>query len=326
MVNKKKWLGILVLVLVFGMTVVGCEGGSDIGDGNDNSRLPSASGVNAVGGKTYYESSDRTVFSITADSATNGTYVVTTIDNGTYAPGVKYTYTTQIETGTYSWNEEAKTVTVKPEMVAFRGSTYVDGSDGSETHENENGALKNKTGYRSEVQASLDAFRNEYGQEAVNQMLSSMGFSSVSAYLDLWVNGGFANRTRAYSFSTDGTALFLENPLPANKGTNEFSGQTYSGLGSRVDDKYVFTASGYTYTGYSVIITGSYAYDSSQKQVWLKPSTINGENRAAYYATNTAYPGHRYPDDYADRAVSTNKAFSVWDEMYNSTNKTIGNY
>jgi hypothetical protein len=32
MVNKKTWLGILAMVLVFGMTVVGCDDGS--GDGN----------------------------------------------------------------------------------------------------------------------------------------------------------------------------------------------------------------------------------------------------------------------------------------------------
>jgi hypothetical protein len=32
MVNKRNWLGILALVLVFGMMVVGCEDGSDNGD------------------------------------------------------------------------------------------------------------------------------------------------------------------------------------------------------------------------------------------------------------------------------------------------------
>ena len=36
MVNKKFWLGILVLVLVFGMTVVGCDNGSTDDSKNDS--------------------------------------------------------------------------------------------------------------------------------------------------------------------------------------------------------------------------------------------------------------------------------------------------
>jgi hypothetical protein len=36
MVNKKFWLGILVIALVFGMTVVGCDDGSTDGDGGEN--------------------------------------------------------------------------------------------------------------------------------------------------------------------------------------------------------------------------------------------------------------------------------------------------
>jgi hypothetical protein len=49
MVNKKICLGLLVLVLVFGMMLVGCDDGSGNDDGN--SGLPSASGVNAVGAR-----------------------------------------------------------------------------------------------------------------------------------------------------------------------------------------------------------------------------------------------------------------------------------
>ena len=36
MVNKRFWLGILVMALVFGMTVVGCDNGSTDNDGNGN--------------------------------------------------------------------------------------------------------------------------------------------------------------------------------------------------------------------------------------------------------------------------------------------------
>jgi hypothetical protein len=357
MVNKRSWLGILVVVvLVFGMTVVGCgDDGSDNGDGgngngNGNSgggqNLPPASGTNAVGGKTYYGGIStfyghlqKTVFSVTADSAANGTYVVTTVDNGTYSYGVKYTFTTQIETGTYSWNEEAKTVTLKPEMCAihYGGSFghYGDYSE-SEWYELIFSPLKNKAGYRSEMQNMIDAYRNEYGQEVLNQHLSSMGFSSVSAYLDYAVNEAFANKVNGYSFGANGAALFLEKSLPANKGTNEFSGQTYygwdwdgNGYVKDNEQKYVFTASGYTFTdssygGTPYTETGTYAYDSTRKIVWLRPSTINGQNRASYYASTTAYYGHHYPDDNAYRSAITNSGFNLHYPYYNSTNKIIG--
>jgi hypothetical protein len=188
----------------------------------------------------------------------------------------------------------------------------------------------------------MNDWRNEFGQAALNQYLSSMGFSSVAAYVDHIVNDVFANETKDYSFSTDGTALFLEEALPANKGTNEFTGQTYYGVTWEGDGddiksvkdenkKYVFTASGYTFTMYSETITGSYAYDSTQKWVWLKPEKIDGKDRAAYYAVQTAYPGHHYPDDNADRAARTDQEFnnkggsSQYVRFYDSTNKTIIN-
>jgi hypothetical protein len=67
MTNKKIWLGMLALALIFGMTVVGCGGGSgDDGDdpnsGNPNSGNPNSGGA---GGK----------ITITGLSAYNGKYV-----------------------------------------------------------------------------------------------------------------------------------------------------------------------------------------------------------------------------------------------------------
>jgi hypothetical protein len=325
-------------------TVCGYNDGSGNSGGNEGGgSLPASNGINEVSGKTFYEWNEwewpkRTVFSVTVVGAESGTYVVTTVDNGTYASGVKYTYNTQIETGTYSWHEETKTVTLKPEMVAFsRGNSY-GYNDGSETFENGYGPLRNRTGYRSEWQVIIDDYIKEIGQAALNQQLSSMGFSSASAYIDYVVNEVFANQTYGYSFSTDGTALFLARALPANKGANEFSGQTYYGLrpswvdGEKIqikneNQKYVFTASGYTFTeSWDTVqrtITGTYAYDSSLKVVWLRPETINGKNRVQCYAEQTASNEHHYPDDNVYRAVLINDAFSLRGESYNSTNKTI---
>jgi small-conductance mechanosensitive channel len=219
---------------------------------------------------------------------------------------------------------------------------------------NENGYsdLLDKTAYKTAIRSWANQMIQQMGQEErkmLNQQLKSAGFSSVDAYLDAYldygVNEDFANKTNVYSFSTDETALFLEKALPKNIGTNEFSGQTYYGLTwdssqqKEVKDmnrKYVFTASGYTYTysyngTVSETITGSYAFDSNQnalnnnqKRVWLKPKTKNGKDRSVYYAEQTAYSGHYFADDNAYRAAQTNEAFDFGGEPYNSTNKTIG--
>lgn len=325
MKNFFKLIGIIAFVSVISFGMIGCDDGSTTGNGNGED-LPKASGSNAVSGKTYFEWSWRMVFSTTADGATGGTYTVgRTVwndDDEEYElVNGKYKYTDE-ETGTYTWNEEAKTVTLKPERIA-----------------GENGSLVGQTGYRQSIQAMINSFRQQYGQEALNQQLSSMGFSSESDYITYAVNEAFANKTNVYSFSTDNTALFLERELPSNKGTNQFSGQTYYGMtwdddDNRVKDenkKYVFAASGNTFTftetyGGTVnqTITGSYAYDSSQKQVWLKPTTINEKSRDTYYSEQTAYSGHYFENDNAYRAALTNSAFDLYSEQYNSTNKTIG--
>ena len=321
-----------------GFTYTKQGGGNGPGGNEDEESLPASNGINDVSGKTFYRWRERTVFSVTVEGAESGTYTVTAVDNGTYASGVKYTYNTQIETGTYSWNEATKTVTLKPETVASQGPTGGDGPtspDGSVTVENNYGSLQNRAGFRSEWQAIIDGYILGMGQAAVNQELASMGFSSVSAYIDYMVNEEFGNKTNPYSFSADGAALFLAGALPANKGANEFSGQTYYGWdnGSSQKDenyKYVFTASGYTYTqSWNGTVhrttTGLYAYDSGLKYVWLRPETIDGKNRAQYYAEQTASNGHHYPDDNVARAVQTDNAFSSNRGVeYNSTNKTIG--
>jgi len=171
-----------------------------------------------------------------------------------------------------------------------------------------------------------------------------MGYSSLTQYIDAIVDEAFATtKTNTYSFSTDGTALFLEEALPANNGTNELSGQTYNGVtytydtGTVVTTKdpskvYVFTATSYTFTGnsdgYTQTETGSYTYNTSyynnMKVVYFRPSTINGKNRVQYYAEQTAYSGHYFVDDNAYRAAQTNSYFYTKMQPYNSTNKTIG--
>jgi hypothetical protein len=320
-------IGLIALAAV--ITFAGCPTEAD--DDDDNPLLPQSKGVNALSGKTYFEYELKTVFSATDEGASSGTYSVFEAKYANNQPVLedgKYTYV-ETETGAYSWDEDAKTVTLVPEKVA---------------HEDEDdvyGALQTRAEYRAAQQAMLDGYKKDMGEEAFNQELKKMGFSSVSAYLDYEVDETFAQKKNAYSFSEDEKALFLEEALPANKGTNELAGQTYNGLkrdnnNQRVKDTnkvYTFTTDG----TYSFVDNtsgeykepsqeGKYAFDSSDAQdktVYLKPAKIGGKTRAEYYAAETASAGY-YADEATARAAQTNGAFSVRDQPYNSDKKTIG--
>ena len=331
MANKKFLLGILVMVLVLGMSVVGCDNGSTGGDNGDNGgqTLPAASGVNEVNGKTYYAGSEKVVFSATADGATNGTFSISESvwdeENHDYElVNGKYKYIDS-GTGTYTWNENAKTVTFKPEKIfgsfVSKEATWID-----------------ETAYRKYWQAMLDSAKKEMGEKQFNEQLSSMGYSNATAYINYMVSEVFSLITESYSFSTDGRALFLEQALPANKGVNELSGQTYYyGYRNYNEDtdeviwdkyenqKYVFTVSGYTYTSRWETVTGSYAYDSNRKWIWLRPSTIDGKDRAAYYAEQTVDSENYFADDYTYRAAYTNSIFGnrSGSRRYDSKNKVL---
>jgi len=307
MKNRRFMTGILAFVLVWGMAVVGCDNGTtdDNGitdsNGNDNGEdLPKASGVNALSGKTYYQGNYRIVFSATANDAANGTYTGSR-DEEIY------------EIGAYSWNEEKKTVTLNAEKI------FTSESD----------TLVDKTDYRKILQIYYDSLKEEMGEAAFNQFLQESGLSITDA-MNFELNMLFSNKTQGYSFSTDGTALFLLEMLPANKGVNELSGQTYHGVGYDGDATYIFTTSGYTKSSTRETITGSYTYDSNEKRVFFRQETIDGKDRSAYYDEER---DRRSSPDNANAAAQTNQAFRFYaffrsDETvefkYNSIDKTIG--
>jgi hypothetical protein len=270
--------------------------------------LPATSGTNELSGKTYFDSSTKIVF------AADGTYKVSSVKNDEdYDPVLengKYTYT-ETETGAYSWNETAKTVTTKPEKIAAYG------------------ALQDRAGLRAEAQAQMDTYKEEH-EEDFNAMLAELaeeGFSSVAAYLDYVVANAFKNVTHNYAFSKDNKALFLDEQLPANKGTNELSGQTFTD--SDDSEKYAFTATDCTYTdtygGGGNTRTYTYAYDSDAKRVYLKTSTTN---RAATYEqqiANTTNAGYfATVDDYNAAQVNSQYNRISWYE-YDVTKKTLSN-
>ena len=208
-----------------------------------------------------------------------------------------------------------------------------------------------------DLDAAIIAWKEENGitdgNSYINLLMEQLGYKNLDelkaeyaamrATYQSSIEAWFAPTVYVYQITDDGSLLAQEK-LPANKGVNEFSGQIYYGLtGSYVDGEYiqipdenrtyVFTASDYTFTerrdydGYVYEEIGSYAYDSSNKQVWLKPETINGKDQLEYYEGISGYnynnDYYNYPDENAYRAGETNSRFSFGGYLYNNTDKTI---
>jgi hypothetical protein len=226
-----------------------------------------------------------------------------------------------IGTGSYSWNATAKTVTAKPDRIR-------------DTSNDEYGAFQTKEQYRATQQAMIDAYRQQYGQAAVDQQLASMGFSSVAEYLDYYVAQAFKSVTCNYDFSGDNKALFLDEPLPADRGTNELSGKTFTRTyngGGGYTETYSFTATDCTYTAtyggsYSDTETYFYAFDSVQKLVYLKTPT---DGRQSAYNTQVAnnssqqHYGFTTVDDYNAAMVNTQYSRQCETHNYNVSDLTM---
>jgi hypothetical protein len=193
---------------------------------------------------------------------------------------------------------------------------------------------------RATWQKEMDAYKEEIGEEEFNKEVEEMGFSSMSAYLDYYINDIFSNKTYTYSFSADRKSLFLEKVLPENRGDNELAGQTWYGMTWNDNDNlyekdinkvYTWNAAGtYSFTDSTPgdeykepDHSGTYAYDSPVKRVYLLPASVNGKTREAFYTELTPYGSHEYPDDDIFRAARTNSAFRVQDRRHDSSAKTI---
>ena len=173
----KVHLLIIAFAAIIGFTITACISPVDNGDGDDGEKLPTASGVNAVSGKTYYRFAwlGHVTFSTTASGAKNGTYVGRAVDTGTYVPYEKFRYI-DTETGTYTWNEEARTVTLKPERVAANNHGYASGGSVNYYIEIEYGQLKDKTGYRSDVQVWFNSYIADIGEAILTRNCHTRAF------------------------------------------------------------------------------------------------------------------------------------------------------
>jgi hypothetical protein len=287
MTNKKMALGIVITVSLFALVLAGCPTGNNT---NAENTLPESKGANALSGKTYFLGRVKTEFSTTAKGAANGTYAVLAVKyNSDYTAPVlengKYTYAIY-ETGYYSWNETAKTVTLSLEKISVRDA-------GS--------SLLSKAEYRAFFQEYLNQYKKDVGEANFNKELASLGYSSISAYIDDDVAKIFGNVTNNYTFSADGKALFLDETLPANNGSNELSGNTFNGAYWDSEDgelkkntwiTYVFTADSCTYSSGGPTYVYAYAYDSTAKKVYLKLPTTDRETRYSQMSTTGFDPAY----------------------------------
>jgi hypothetical protein len=318
---------IVTLTLAFGLAVVGCDDGNDGSGSSGGEKLPEAKGVNALSGKTFLVYDEKIAFSVTAEGNASGTYTKRGIKYGNEGPVLtagKYTWD-DTETGAYTWDETAKTVTLKPEKVSTWGETGRSG-------------LLDKAGLRKYWQDMLDAYKEQMGEAAFNAELAKMGFSSASAYLDAEVAASFANTTDNYAFSADSKVLFLDEPLPANKGTNELKGQTFYGMDwnnetekneKDLKQTYAFTDAGYTYTDSRWgdtpnVETGTYAYDSQAKRVYFKRPVTDRE--ATYTSTSAGVTDSGYYESVDDAVAAqvNGRYYEAQEDDYNLANKTVG--
>ena len=327
---NRKFLGeMLAIALAFGMMgFTGCDTGTtDPGGGGTytpspevNEPLPEVSGENALSGKTYFEryyGEEKIDFAATGSGALEGTYSRKHAAARTYGPGVKFTYTAEIETGTYSWNDTEETVTLKPGKVDggdhYAEYDYNSGNGTIIVEGDFSGLLTPEQLFNYWMRwAAEDGFTNADAAEESDGL-----YTTVAEFVSAMVNEEFTVRTYTYSFIESGAVLFLEAALPANKGgTDELKNETYYGMkwdfeqDKPVKDErqvYTFAASDNTYTftqfDYEVQ-TGTYAYGSTRKEAWLGISKLHGKTREQYFADeDMSTEGHHAESETAYRAA-----------------------
>jgi len=219
-------------------------------------------------------------------------------ENGEYRWGIE-------ETGTYSWNEGAKTVTIKMEKTYYSDETSLDKAEYKKLLTAQYNYMIETMKLQGMTQAQIDAMIKD-----------ETGFSSFSQLIDAEVNLMFGNKPYTYSFSNDKKSLLMQRALPQPKGTDELVDKVYYGNPSSSDYDVGFgfhgntiltLSSGYELSGkvfsssggryWNGIVYGYYSYDSTHKQVYLKIVGVSGITAAEYYDTVTDDSYYGYIND-----------------------------
>jgi len=307
--------------------------------------------VNPVSGKTTYIEDGKIEFSTAVGNS--GTFTVySNYGDGSSGPvqgGEQYTWEKSAE-GNYTWNQGAQTITATVTKIADEDGNMVAKSE-----------VENMI--RPMVQAQLDETIEEIIAdtgisqaeaeaamlEVINEMMGANYptlTAALNAYISLTVDEYFAPKTYTYTFSNDGVSLILLEALPAPSGTDELAGKTFYGQTwswdpiteenhqeKDEDHTYVFSSgTARTFTesqswgyGGSSVTTGSYSYNSTQKRVYFKPATIDGQTPADYYASvyyDAQY--NNYPTEADYRTAQTVQRFATDYWQYDLSEMIIG--
>jgi hypothetical protein len=290
----------------------------------------------------YVESEGMTnkiVFSTISDS--NGTYELFGYE---YDEG----YVTPAGEGSYAWNESAETVTLTATKIAMMDNdTYenmlVDQSEAEPLF---------KAQVEAQIQEAIGdlTLDEEYGgmgmeeEDATAYIVESYNevFGTECEDLEEVIEAEAARQLaeafgpKPYTyFSGDDTLILLEG-LPEPVGTDEIKGETLygttmdmeSGTYEMVKDEdqpFEFSETGMTFTatmpdyntGGTQTITGTYSYNATTKQLYLKPATINDTTPAQFFEDADVSEWSNYPTEADDRAAQTNHAFTVLKFIYN---------
>lgn len=350
--KKNIFLGLLIAALL--LLTTGCPTPVDGGNGGGVT-LPQNSGTNEVIGKTLYLSDWRNiVFSATGTTFkqyyddeldSEGAYSYNS-ENKTITLAIEYVYwtgtkmnKTQIKNAAGAEfdkdiadlraNFDDQVLWMATSEITDSNDFWNDWYEAGEPQD-EVAYLKSwltQKGYNS---ATLIAnWKNENptmntADKYINAMLAEMGFNNLAAYKAYYLSSmydeEFAPKTYDYQFATD-NSLLVQEKLPANKGSNELSGKTFTSTWSS-DRSYTFTANTYTitevwYDSLQTVETGTYAYDSTAKEVWLRPEKIYDKTMPQYYTES-------YYSNAAEKAADTNSSFRAEREDYSLNPNTIG--
>jgi len=302
------------MALVFILMLTACS--SDNGDGDDDDTwvLPSSSGTNEVGGKTWF------IDDIKIDYTGRGTYTRYTAKRN-WGEGNDYvldgnghfTYS-PIETGSYSWNETEKMITHKKKTTVLRGDIT-------------NTVLLNKKEYKKALIESFDkqwsGWHNWFNGDK----------TAEDAFINSFVDGDFSAWMADYCFSGDGASLLMQKALPDNVPPDDFSNRTYMPA-NYMDSRYAFAPNG-TYTFWAIYSqqdtvseTGTFAYNGGvsgvNRNVFFRPLTIKGKTLIEYYdSLESIDPEHKFENDAAYKAADANNKFQMRQYGYNPANRTI---
>jgi hypothetical protein len=171
-------VGMLAMALAFGMTVIGCDNNPPGGEDETLPALPSSTGPNELGGKSYVKGDDKWEFNA------DGTYKYFDEDDGKWI---------EEETGNYSWDSSGvfKTVTLAPQ--------YTTAGDGS--------SLYDKAGLKVAIR-NLAAAQGL--TEANVAQIADGQFKTIKAYIDAYADYTFALQLCNYTMSGEDIGTFVE--------------------------------------------------------------------------------------------------------------------